>query len=185
MGSRFVIHETSIQGVMLIDVLPIVDERGSFFRVYCEKEFSEKGMSSNFVQINQSINLKKGTFRGLHYQKGPYGEDKMVKCIRGSIKDYFLDLRKDSSTFMQYGMIELSEDNHRMIYLPKGIAHGFTTLEDNTHLMYYHTQFFVPEAQATINHADPKVELDLSETIRFVSPKDKNAPFLPDDFSGF
>lgn len=185
MKSRFIVHKMPILGVMLIDVQPFADDRGSFFRVYCDKEFSDIGIKSSFVQMNQSINLKKGTFRGLHYQKSPYGEDKMVKCARGSVIDYFLDLRRDSPTYMQHGKTKLSEENQRMIYLPKGIAHGFITLEDNTHLLYYHTEYFVPEAQATINYSDPRVELDVSESIQFISSKDKNATFLPDDFSGF
>lgn len=174
-----------IKGVMLIDVKPFADDRGSFFRVYCHKEFSDIGINSPFVQMNQSINLKKGTFRGLHYQKKPFGEDKMVKCSRGSIIDYFLDLRSESPTFMQYGKVKLSEANQSMIYLPKGIAHGFITLEDNTHLLYYHTEYFVAESQATVNYRDPRVALDISEPVRFISSKDKSASFLPDDFSGF
>ena len=185
MESRFLFSEMPVAGVKLIDVSPFSDERGSFFRVFCEREFSNHGIESSFVQMNQSINLKKGTFRGLHYQKKPFGEGKMVKCSRGSIIDFFLDLRRDSQTFMQYGKVKLSDENKSMIYLPKGIAHGFITLEDNTHLLYYHTEFFVPESQATVNYKDPKVDLDISESIRFISSKDNNASFLPDDFSGF
>ncbi len=185
MDSRFVTRDMPIMGVKLIDVSPHSDERGSFFRVYCKREFAGIGIESSFVQMNQSINLKKGTFRGLHYQKKPFGEGKMVKCSRGSVIDFFLDLRSDSPTFMKHGKAKLSEENQRMIYLPKGIAHGFITLEDNTHLLYYHTEYFVPESQETINYQDPRIALEISEPVRFISSKDKNASYLSDDFSGF
>jgi len=120
----------------------------------------------------------------MHFQKPPYSEGKLIKCVRGSVLDTFLDIRKGSPTFLEYEQIELSEENKKMIYLCKGIAHGFLTLEDNTDLLYHHTEFYNKHADNGIRYDDPVVEISLPVIPSIISNKDQNYSLLTHDFKG-
>ena len=123
--------KTKLQGVYEIVSVPITDYRGYFTRTFCVNEFKDQNINLSVVQINRSMNIKKGTIRGMHYQKEPMSEDKVVSIICGSIYDVIVDLRPKSKTYKQWIAIKLSDKDNRMIFIPKGCAHGFQTLEDN------------------------------------------------------
>lgn len=178
-------EKTNIDGLLLIIPRLLKDERGAFSRVFCQREFAEAlGQELNFVQINHSYNSKKGTFRGMHYQAPPYGEGKLVRCIKGSIQDFVIDLRKGSRTFLQHFQTKISADNYQMLYIPKGLAHGFITLENDTELIYHHTEFYEPAYNTGVNVQDPMFEIPLPLPIAVISDKDQNYPFLNQDFKG-
>ena len=136
----------SLQGAYLIESEPCHDERGYFARTFCAQEFAANGLITNFIQMSTSFNRKAGQIRGMHYQEEPYGETKVVRSTRGSVYDVIIDLRKNSPTYDKwYGDI-LSADNGKMLYIPKGFAHGYKTLEDNTELFYMMDQVYVAAA---------------------------------------
>ena len=176
--------KTNIEGCFVIEPNLMEDNRGGFFRSFCKEEFHEHVGAVDFAQMNHSINLKKGTFRGLHYQQPPYAEEKLIRCVKGKLIDFFLDIREGSPTFLKYGKIELSTANRKMIYICKGIAHGFITLENNTELLYHHTEKYNKEADRGIRYNDPKVMLKLPIEISVVSDKDLNYPLLTEEFKG-
>lgn len=177
-------NATKIKGLYLIMPDEHMDERGLFFRTFCKKEFLKVNIDVDFVQINQSINFKKGTFRGLHFQNPPFGDNKLIRCISGKVIDILVDLRKNSSTFLQYFMVEISEFNRKMVYVPEGIAHGFITLEDNSQLIYHHTSFYEPNHEGAVNYREPKIKINLPIPVSIISEKDLNIPFLNDTFNG-
>lgn len=142
------------------------------------------GLDKEFVQINQSINHKIGTFRGLHFQRPPYGDTKLIRCISGKVYDVLVDVRKDSETFLKYVGLELSEENKKMLFVPEGFAHGFITLEDNSQLIYHHTTIYKPGFEDGVNYNDPKLELKLPIDIRVISQKDSNIPLIDNQFKG-
>ena len=135
--------ETKLKGSYIIELEKLEDERGFFARSWDRKEFEERGLNPNLVQCNISFNSKKGILRGMHYQKEPFREAKMVRCTKGKIFDVIVDLRKDSSSKNDWFGIELNESNHKMIYVPEGFAHGFQTLEDNSEVFYQMSQEYV------------------------------------------
>src|SRR5262245_32393801 len=128
--------QTPLRGAYLIDLEKKGDERGFFARAFCELEFNQEDLVGQFCQVNNSLSAQKGTLRGMHYQLPPKAETKLVRCIRGALYDVILDLRIDSTTFGQSFSAILTADNRRMIYAPKGFAHGFLTLEENTEAFY-------------------------------------------------
>ena len=176
--------ETLLKGSYTIDLTPFKDERGEFARTYCKKEFAEIGHTKEFVQFNQSYNLKKGTIRGMHYQVAPYSEIKLIRCVRGAVMDIIVDLRKDSPTFLQHISVELSALNKKMIYVPQGFAHGFQTLEDNTELIYHHTEYYTPEAEAGLNYNDPALKLEWPLEVSVISEKDRQNKPITNNFKG-
>jgi len=176
--------ETKLKGLYMIEPEPFRDDRGLFFRSFCKKEFFEVGLEKEFVQINQSINLKKYTFRGLHYQVKPFQDSKLIRCINGKVLDIIVDVRKKSETFLNTFTIELSSKNKRMLYVPEGFAHGFLTLEDNSQLIYHHTSYYQPGFEGEINYNDPKIQLDLPHSIDVISKKDVEISLLNDKFKG-
>ena len=170
--------ETPFDGLWIVDTKKILDERGVFFRTYCEDSFSKIKWEGKFVQQNISINYKKGTFRGLHFQKSPYQEDKLVRCVLGSVLDIVVDLRKNSSTFLKHFKIELSEENSLGLFIPKGFAHGFQTLENNSIMLYNHSQFYNKNYDSGLNIRDPKLKIILKNKILEISEKDNNINFI-------
>jgi len=165
--------ETKLKGAFLIDVKRIEDERGFFGRSYCKNEFEAQGLNTNSVQSNVSFNLKKGTLRGMHMQTAPFGETKTVRCTRGSIYDVIIDMRPDSDTFMKWIGAELSGTNYRMLYVPEGFAHGFITLEDDTHVTYQVTQFYNPGAEQCYRWDDPAFNIEWPIEPQIISEKDR------------
>ena len=174
--------ETKLKGAYIIDVEKIEDERGFFGRVYCKKEFDKVGIESNIAQTNMSFNPKKGTLRGMHYQVSPYEETKLVKCTSGAIYDCIIDLRKDSPTYLEWIGVELTEENNRMLFVPRDFAHGFITLKDNTAIQYFVSQFYAPGAERGIKWDDPKINIQWPADVAVISEKDNNHPYLNDQF---
>lgn len=159
------------------------DERGIFSRLYCQNEL-EKICNINIKQINHSLTLKKGTVRGLHFQYEPYAEVKMVRCIQGSIFDVVVDIRKNSPTFLQTYSIKLTKENQKMLCIPKGFAHGFQTLEDNTELIYFHSNIYVPGKEGSLNIKEPRLKIQWPLKITSISQKDDASDFLDNHFQG-
>ena len=168
--------ETPIPGVYLIDLEKRGDERGFFARVFCINEFQELGLTTQFVQVNNSLTSLKGTLRGMHYQLRPKAETKLVRCIRGALWDCALDLRPESATFGKSFGAELSAENRRMMYVPKGFAHGFISLEDNTEAFYFVDEFYAPELERGVRWNDPKFKIQWPCEPVVVSSKDRAHP---------
>ncbi len=167
-----------IDGTCLIKPEINEDYRGSFFRTYCKDEFKKAGISFAPIQTSQSHNIEKGTIRGLHYQKSPYEEDKLVSCIKGKIFDVIVDLRIHSKTFKKWLSFELSEKNHYALFIPKGCAHGFQTLTNNTVVQYNISVKYVPKASKGIRYNDPILHIVWPINIGIISDKDKKLPFI-------
>ena len=168
--------ETSIPGAYLIDLEKRGDDRGFFARAFCEREFASRQLISRFVQVNSSLSVHKGTLRGMHYQLAPKAETKLVRCIRGSLYDLILDLRAGSPSFGQSFGAELSAENRRMMYVPKGFAHGFITLEDNTEAFYFVDEFYAPEQERGLRWNDPAFHLSWPIAPVVLSEKDAGHP---------
>ena len=146
---------TRLAGACVIELDRLEDERGFFARSFCRDEFAAHGLKSSFVQCNVSFNAARGTLRGLHYQASPHEEAKLVRCTRGAIFDVIVDLRKASATRMQWVGMELTAENHRMLYVPEGFAHGFQTLDDASEVFYQMSETFHPEAARGVRWNDP------------------------------
>jgi len=170
--------ETKIDGVYVVELEPIGDERGFFARSFCSKEFAEMGLDDNFVQCNFNFNQAAGTLRGLHFQIDPAREAKLVRCTRGAIVDVALDLRESSSTYLQHVMVELNADNRKALYVPKHFAHGFQTLVDDTEVTYQVSEFYAPEAERGLRFDDPKLAIRWPKEATNLSPKDANWAYL-------
>ena len=163
----------ALPGAYLIDLDKKTDCRGFFARAFCEQEFAQHRLVTHFCQVNNSLSSKKGTLRGMHYQLAPKAETKIVRCIRGALYDIILDLRTDSSTFGKSFGVELAADDRRMIYVPKGFAHGFITLTENTEAFYFVDEFYSPEHERGIRYDDPKFGLQWPSAPSVISEKDK------------
>ena len=150
-----IIQQTEIADAYIIKREPHSDERGSFSRVLCKQELEDAGLCSDIVQVNLSTNIHKGTLRGLHYQSGDDAEDKFVICISGSVFDVCVDIRKESPTYGKWVGETLSAENGYALYIPKGCAHGYLTLEDNSSVMYFVTQFYQPAVEGGYRYDDP------------------------------
>ena len=176
--------ETKIPGAFTIEVERIIDERGSFFRSFCKDEFKEINHSGDFIQFNHSVNSEKGTIRGMHYQLAPHQEIKLISCIRGRVYDVLVDLRANSPTFLDWFGIELSSELANMIYVPKGVAHGFQTLESDSELLYHHTSKYQPEVEGGVRFDDEMLGIDWPSEAKNVSERDRSYPVLSSDFKG-
>lgn len=164
--------ETKSKGAYIIELEPIIDNRGSFIRSFCKKEFERIGLNYEIVQSNISYNQKAGTLRGMHFQKMPYEETKIVSCLKGAIYDVIIDIRPDSETYLDWMAIELSEENHKMLYIPKGFAHGFQTLADDTIINYQMGEFYNPDSSGGIRWNDPQFNIKWPVENKIISDKD-------------
>ena len=173
-----IFSKTMLVGVYIIDMEQIEDERGFFARSWCEKEFSLHEINSKFVQCNISFNKKMGTLRGMHYQAAPFEEAKLIRCIKGSVYDVVIDIQPNSPSFMKWFGVRLSADSYKLIYIPKGFAHGFITLEDNTELFYQMSEFYHPESANGIMWDDPKININWPEINKIISKKDLSYKYL-------
>jgi dTDP-4-dehydrorhamnose 3,5-epimerase len=171
-----IFKETKIKGAYLIDLEKNEDERGFFARSFCLQEFKEHGIDFNIAQCNISFNKKKGTLRGMHYQSTPFEEAKLVSCIKGRIYDVIIDLRKDSATYCQWLALELREQDYRILYVPKGFAHGFQTLESNSVVFYQMSEFYHPECARGIRWDDPLFLIEWPSNDQIISAKDRTYP---------
>lgn len=171
-----IFNETPLKGAFIIDLEKREDERGFFARTWCANEMKVHGQKSCVAQANMSYSYKKGTLRGMHYQKEPYKESKMIQCIRGAVYDVIIDLRPDSPTFKQWIGTELTAYNYRMLYVPEDFAHGFITLEDNTEVAYMVSQFYAPGFEAGVRYDDPAFGIQWPMNVQVISQKDANWP---------
>ncbi len=169
-----IFKETELPGVYIIELVPVEDERGFFGRTGCQREFEARGLNWNFVQCNISFNKKKGTLRGMHFQKAPYEEEKLIRCTKGSIYDVVVDMRQHSPTYNKWEAIELNDENRNMLYVPAGFAHGFQTLEDNTEVFYQMSEFYYPEYAAGLRWDDPSFGIKWPIEQLIISPKDNS-----------
>jgi dTDP-4-dehydrorhamnose 3,5-epimerase len=177
-GQTMKFTETPLKGAFVIELEKRGDERGFFARFFCEREYQAHGLNSKIVQINNSFSQFKGTLRGLHYQLAPKAEDKIFRCVRGAIFDAIIDVRPDSPTFLKHFSIELTAENRTMLYIPKGFAHGFMTLADETETFYLVTEFNSPEHERGIRYDDPQFGIRWPMAPTVVSDKDKNLPMF-------
>lgn len=170
--------KTKIEGIYVVEPDPKTDERGYFQRVYDINEFKDHSIDFKIVQVNNAMSLRKGTIRGPHMQKAPNSEDKLMQCIKGSIFDVSIDFRKESPTFGQWAGNLLSKENKKMVFIPKGIMHGYQVLEDNTVVQYPVSQFYSPDDVIGIRWDDPffKIEWPIKGVI--VSKIDKSWPLF-------
>jgi dTDP-4-dehydrorhamnose 3,5-epimerase len=169
-------HKTPLEGAYRIELDKRGDHRGFFARAFCENEFGAAGLKTRFVQANNSLTLKKGALRGLHYQLPPSAEVKVVRAIRGALWDVIVDLRPGSPTYLKWFGVELNEDNRSMLYIPRGFGHGFITLTDNVEAFYLHSAFYSPGAERGLRWNDPAVRIDWPSEPIDISDKDRAWP---------
>lgn len=172
-------RETPIAGAWLIDMETREDQRGFFGRLFCKEEMERQGLSASIQQINASFSSQQGTLRGMHYQLAPQAEVKIVRCLRGAIYDVLLDLRPDSPTYTKWFGETLTLQNRTILYVPKGCAHGFITLEDETEILYLVDTAYAPQEERGVRFDDPRFGIFWPKAPRVISEKDRSWP----DFS--
>jgi len=168
--------ETQLRGAYLIELERREDERGFFARSWCQREFTELGLDPCVAQCNISYNKDKGTLRGMHYQMPPHAEAKLVRCTRGAIYDVIIDLRSDSPTLFQWTAAELTAENRTALYIPKGFAHGFITLEPECEVFYQMSEFYAPESARGVRWNDPLFDIVWPAHVHTISSKDQSLP---------
>jgi len=164
--------ETELKGSYIIELEKLEDERGFFTRIWDKKKIQDKGLDSDLVQMSFSFTKKKGTLRGMHFQKKPFEETKLVRCTRGKIFDVIIDLRAESNTYKKWIGMELKSDDFKMLYIPEGFAHGFQTLEDNTEVFYQVSNWFSPEHERGIRWDDKELDIKWPIDNPIISKKD-------------
>lgn len=169
-----IFNHTTLKDAFLIDVEKREDARGFFARAWDVNEFEKNVLNPNLVQCNISCSNKKGTIRGMHYQKSPHEEAKLIRCTRGKIYDVIIDLRPNSESYKKWEAFELTSENYRLLYVPEGFAHGFQSLEDNTEIFYQVSQFYSPNAERGIRWNDPFFNINWPLEISEISDKDRN-----------
>lgn len=168
--------ETSLKDAMLIALEKRGDQRGFFARTFCADEFRAAGLAAEFVQANHSSNARKGTLRGMHFQKAPHREVKVVRCVKGAIHDVIIDLRPGSPSYGRWEGFDLTEENGHMLYVPEGFAHGFQTLVDDTHVVYQVSHPYTPGAEGGVRWDDPAFAVAWPMAPTVISPKDAAWP---------
>lgn len=183
---RMNVISTNFDGVVIIEPRVFEDARGYFFESFSQREFNEKVKPVDFVQDNESKSTF-GVIRGLHFQRPPYAQSKLVRCVRGAVLDVAVDIRKESPTYGQHVAVELTEDNHRQIFIPKGFAHGFAVLSDIAVFQYKCDEFYHPESEGGISLLDSELGIDwkISTDKAILSPKDTKHPLFKDFVSPF
>jgi dTDP-4-dehydrorhamnose 3,5-epimerase len=175
-----IFHKTDLMDAWLIETEPHRDDRGWFARTFCEREFAALALETRFVQHSTSHNAAAGTLRGMHYQRAPHGEVKLVRCLKGAIHDVIIDLRPSSPTYRQWQGFDLSAEDGRQLYIPVGFAHGFQTLVDESRIGYLISEFYSPEAAAGVRWNDTAFRIEWPAPVAAMSDKDKSWP----DFAG-
>lgn len=178
------LHDTSIPGAWLIESGSFQDDRGAFSRFLCARELNGILGARTIVQINHSTTHSAGTVRGLHYQKSPHAEMKIVRCLKGRVFDVAVDLRHDSPTFLKWNAVELTPESNLAYLIPEGCAHGFQVLEENSQLLYLHTAFYTPESEVAVRFDDPRIAVNWPLEPTNVSARDKSHPLLNEIFEG-
>ncbi len=175
--NKLSIENTPIKDLYVIKLNPFIDNRGYFERLFCDKEI-EPILKKPIKQINHSVTKKKGSIRGMHYQLPPMAETKIIKCIKGSIFDVAVDIRKNSPTYLKWHGEVITEDNDKMFLIPEGFAHGFQTLKDNVEIIYFTTEYYDAEHEKGVRYDEPAVNVLWPLRITIISEKDKNLPFM-------
>lgn len=173
-----IFHETTLKDAWLIDIEPRGDDRGMFARTMCREEFGKRGLLADFVQQNMSVSAMAGTIRGMHYQRPPYTEAKLVRCVRGAILDVIVDMRSESPTYLKHEGFELSAANRRQLYVPPGFAHSFQTLTDDIEVSYLVTAPYTPEAEGGVRFSDPLLAIRWPLPVTTISDKDAGWPLI-------
>jgi dTDP-4-dehydrorhamnose 3,5-epimerase len=175
-----IIQNLPLKDAALIDTKPFQDERGLFARFFCGRELSRIMVEKKIVNVNFSRTLRSGAVRGLHFQRPPHQEMKLVRCIRGAIYDVLVDIRRDSAPYFRWHGERLSADNMKMLCLPEGFAHGFQALTDNCEVLYLTTNFFSPEAEDGLRYDDPVLGIRWPLPVSAISQKDLSFPMIAD-----
>jgi dTDP-4-dehydrorhamnose 3,5-epimerase len=171
-------QESRIPGAWIIDITPIHDQRGFFAMTWLPDELRGRGMNPALAQCNLAFNTKRGTLRGMHFQVAPHAQAKMIRATRGALLDVIVDLRDDSPAYRQWEAVELTADNHRMLYIPEGIAHGYLTLTDDTEAYYHASSPWVREAESGVRWDDPAFAIEWPFEPVVVSDKDRAWPLF-------
>jgi dTDP-4-dehydrorhamnose 3,5-epimerase len=167
-----IFHETGLEGAYTIEIDRHADERGFFARAWCQREFANHGLDPQIVQCNISYHRSEGTMRGMHYQAAPYEEAKLVRCAFGALYDVIVDLRRHSPTYKRCFGVELTQQNRLMLYVPKGFAHGFLTLMDDTEVFYQMSAFYTPGAARGFRWDDPAFAIPWPRPVQVISERD-------------
>ncbi len=178
------IRTTGINGVCVLENNTFSDQRGSFSRLFCDRELSSILNQRQIVQINLSKTKKKGSIRGMHFQYPPHAEMKLVRCLKGRVFDVAVDLRADSKTYLHWYAQKLSPKDNNAMVIPEGCAHGFQTLEEDTELLYLHTSHYEPNYESGIRHNDPKLNIQWPMDNTDISEKDQRYPMIDNNFKG-
>ncbi|MDN3921589.1 dTDP-4-dehydrorhamnose 3,5-epimerase family protein [Roseateles violae] len=177
-------HPTPLAGLWLIETEPRGDARGHLTRLFCEREFAAIRPGLHFTQSNLTLTAQRGTVRGMHYQRAPALEAKLLRCLVGAVHDVVVDLRASSPTFGRWHAVELSQDNQRQLLIPEGCAHGFQTLTDGVQMLYQHTAAYDPGCEGGLRHDDPRLAIAWPLPVSLVSERDRGHPLLDDSFKG-
>lgn len=180
---RLTIIDTPLAGLKLVKTEPVGDHRGSFARLFCAAELAPLGLPGPVVQINHSFTAARGAVRGLHFQRPPKAEAKLVRCLRGRVLDVAVDLRAGSPTFGAWHAVELAPEEHLAFYLPRGFAHGFQTLTPDCELLYLHTEYYSPEHEGGLRFDDPALAIPWPLPVADISGRDRSHPLLAEGFA--
>lgn len=182
--SRFNFIKTSLSELLVVQRKTLEDHRGFLSRFYCMDEFAESGISATIAQINQTLTRERGAVRGLHFQKTPHAEVKLVSCLKGEVWDIAVDLRSNSPTYLQWHGEILSAENRKSLLIPEGFAHGFQALMADCELIYLHTEKYHPESEDGLNVLDPNLNISWPLPIADLSERDTNHSFIDQNFQG-
>jgi dTDP-4-dehydrorhamnose 3,5-epimerase len=178
------LQETALAGLFVAYTERRSDVRGSFGRLFCDRELADCFGTRRVVQVNHSQTTHVGAVRGMHYQRAPHAEMKLVRCLRGAVWDVAVDLRRGSPTFLRWHAQELNADNGAMLIIPEGFAHGFQSLQENSELLYLHTAHYAPDAEGGVYCLDPRLQISWPLAVRDLSARDARHPLLASDFTG-
>ncbi|MDR0853087.1 MAG: dTDP-4-dehydrorhamnose 3,5-epimerase [Clostridiales Family XIII bacterium] len=178
--------DTNIEGVRIIEPKVFGDHRGWFYESFADRDYRAAGVDVTFVQDNQSFSKEKGTLRGIHFQNGEHAQAKLVRCTRGSVIDYAVDLRKGSPTYLKWESVELSAENKKQFFIPRGFGHAFLTLTDDVEFCYKADNYYNYEADRSIRYSDPDIAIEWPKDLELIlSEKDETAPLLKDSDCSF
>ncbi len=184
MSARFTARETPLEGLFVVSRKTMSDERGFLSRLFCDEDVAAFGWQGRLAQLNETGTLHKGTVRGMHFQRPPHAEIKLVTCTRGRILDVAVDIRAQSPTFLQHFAVELSEANACSLLIPKGFAHGFQALTDDVRMIYAHSEPYAADAEGGLNPQDPALGIDWPLPVINLSPRDAAHLLLSQDYRG-
>lgn len=182
--TRFLVSDTPIAGLKVVERTRRSDERGFLARMFCAEELAAAGWTRGIAQINHTLTRRRGVIRGMHFQRPPHAEAKLVMCLRGSVWDVAVDLRAGSPTFLRWHAAVLSADNGRALLIPEGCAHGFQALSDDAELLYLHSAAYSPDSEGGVNALDPRLAIQWPEPVADRSQRDRDHEMLASDFQG-